>query len=286
MSFNSKRAFKTKLLKGIIYACATLTVGMLTLLIGYIFFKGLPHITWELLSTAPVYTKDTIGILPNILNTIYIIALTLIIALPLGVGAAIYLTEYAQNRKLINLVEFATETLSGIPSIIYGLVGLLFFARLLGLKVSLLSGSLTMSIVIIPIIIRTTQESLKTVPVSYREGALGLGATKWYMIRTIVLPSSLDGIIMGCILSVGRIVGESAALLFTAGLATNIASNLFQAYSSGGGTLSVALYMYAMERAEFDIAYAIAAILLLIVFGINLAAKLTRKYFKNKEIKG
>ncbi len=285
MSHKLKRKIFTNVFLGVIYLSVFITVVLLAVLIGYIFVRGIPHISWLLLSTAPVYTKDTIGILPNILNTLYIIFLTLLIALPLGVGAAIYLTEYASNKKFIALVEFTTETLAGIPSIIYGLVGLLFFARMLGLKVSLLAGCFTMVIVILPTIIRTTQESLKTVPESYRQGALGIGATKWYMIRTIVLPSSIDGIITGCILAIGRIVGESAALLFTAGLGTSIASNVFQAYQTGGGTLSVALYMYAAERAEFDIAFAIACILLILVFFINIATKITQKFFKNMKNK-
>ena len=203
--------------KTVVYLSAFLTVALLVVLIGYIFVRGLPHITGQLLSTAPSVLKDTIGILPNILNTLYIILFTLLIALPLGVGAAVYLTEYASNKTFIRIVEFATETLAGIPSIIYGLVGMLFFAQMLGFQTSLLSGGCTLVIMILPTIIRTTQESLKTVPQSYREGALGLGATKWYMIRTIILPSSVDGIVTGCILSIGRIVGESAALLFTAG---------------------------------------------------------------------
>ena len=231
----------------------------------------------QLLSTAPSVLKDTIGILPNILNTLYIILFTLLIALPLGVGAAVYLTEYASNKTFIRIVEFATETLAGIPSIIYGLVGMLFFAQMLGFQTSLLSGGCTLVIMILPTIIRTTQESLKTVPQSYREGALGLGATKWYMIRTIILPSSLDGIVTGCILSVGRIVGESAALLFTAGVGTVVANNIFAAFTRSGGTLSVALYMYVSERGEFDVGFAIAAILMLLVLCINGAAKLVGK---------
>ena len=197
-------------------------------------------------------------------------------------GAAVYLTEYATNRRLISIVEFATETLAGIPSIIYGLVGMLFFAQMLGFKTSLLSGGCTLVIMILPTIIRTTQESLKTVPASYREGALGLGATKWYMIRTIILPSSLNGIITGCILSIGRIVGESAALLFTAGVGTVVAGNIIKAFSRSGGTLSVALYMYVSERGEFDVGFAIAAILMILVLCINGAAKLAGKKLKNK----
>lgn len=283
---NEKKSLKRRLydkgLKALVYFCALLTVALLVILIGYILVKGLPHISWEFLSTKPSIRSGTIGILPNILNTLYIIVFTLLIALPIGVGAAVYLTEYAKNRRLVSLVEFATETLAGIPSIIYGLVGMLFFAQMLGFKTSLLSGGCTLVIMILPTIIRTTQESLKTVPQSYREGALALGATKWHMIRTIILPSSIDGIVTGCILSVGRIVGESAALLFTAGVGTVIADNVFKAFSSSGGTLSVALYMYVSERGEFDVGFAIAAILLLLVLGINALAKLAQRKLKNR----
>ena len=264
MSHSAKRKAKATVLKVLVYGSAFLTVAVLVALLGYIFVRGIPNITWQLLSTKPSVIKDTIGILPNLLNTLYIILLTLIIALPLGVGAAVYLTEYATSKTFIKVVEFTTETLAGIPSIIYGLVGMMVF-------------------VILPTIIRTTQESLKTVPAGYREGALGLGATRWYMIRTIVLPSSISGIITGCILAVGRIVGESAALLFTAGSATIIASNIFDAYTRGGGTLSVALYMYAAERGEFEVAFAIAAILLILVFLINMATRLVQVKMKQKK---
>lgn len=273
-----RRHIKGNLLTGLMYSCAAFTVLLLAGLLGYIFVRGLPEISWQLLSTKPSILKDTIGILPNLLNTLYVILLTLLIALPLGVGAAIYLTEYAKNKKFAALIEFATETLAGIPSIIYGLVGMLVFVRLFGLGTSLLSGCLTLVIMILPTIIRTTQESLKTVPQSYREGALGLGATKWHMIRTIILPSSMSGIVTGCILSIGRIVGESAALLFTAGSTALIAQNILVAYTRDGGTLSVALYLYAGERAEFGVAFAIAAILLIVVFLLNCAAKLAQKF--------
>lgn len=274
----ARRRIKGNLLTGLMYSCAAFTVLLLAGLLGYIFVRGLPEISWQLLSTKPSILNDTIGILPNLLNTLYVILLTLLIALPLGVGAAIYLTEYAKNKKFAALIEFATETLSGIPSIIYGLVGMLVFVRLFGLGTSLLSGCLTLVIMILPTIIRTTQESLKTVPQSYREGALGLGATKWHMIRTIILPSSMSGIVTGCILSIGRIVGESAALLFTAGSTALIAQNILEAYTRDGGTLSVALYLYAGERAEFGVAFAIAAILLIVVFLLNCAAKLAQKF--------
>lgn len=280
MSF--KRRIYEKGLRGIIYFCALLTVSLLLALLGYILIKGLPHISWDFLTSKPSVIRDTIGILPNILNTLYMIVFTLLIALPLGVGAAVYLTEYAESKRLVSIVEFATETLAGIPSIIYGLVGMLFFCQMLGFKTSLLAGGCTLVIMILPTIIRTTQESLKTVPQSYREGALALGATKWYMIRTIILPSSIDGIVTGCILSVGRIVGESAALLFTAGVGTAIANNIFKAFGSSGGTLSVALYMYVSERGEFEVGFAIAAILLILVLGINALAKLAKRKLKNK----
>lgn len=279
---SKKRKAIGAVLKGCIYLAAAFTVLMLVLIIGYILVKGVPYITWGLLSTAPSALNNTIGILPNILNTLYVILLTILIVLPLGVGAAIYLNEYASSKRLVGMIEATVEILAAIPSIIYGLVGMLFFSNFLGFKMSLLSGCLTLVIVILPTIIRTTQESLKTVPQSYREGALGLGATKWYMIRTIVVPCSLDGIVTGCILAIGRIVGESAALLFTAGLAAGAVNSIFTAYSASGGTLSVALYMYVSERGEFDIGFAIAAILMLLVLLINGATKLVQKKLKQK----
>lgn len=277
-----RKAYSTAL-SVLIWLAAGFTVALLVIMIGYILIKGLPNITWQLLSTAPSALNDTIGILPNILNTVYVILLTLIIVLPLGVGAAVYLTEYATSRRFVRILESTVETLAAIPSIIYGLVGMLFFSNFLGLQMSLLSGCLTLVIMILPTIIRTTQESLKTVPQSFREGALGLGATKWHMIRTIVVPCSLDGIVTGCILAIGRIVGESAALLFTAGLAAGTVTDIITAYQSSGGTLSVALYMYVSERGEFEIGFAIAAILLLLVVGINAATKLAQKKFKQKQ---
>lgn len=279
---SSKRKITGWILHFLIYAATVLTVGMLVLMIGYIMVRGLPYITWQLLSTAPSALKNTIGILPNILNTLYVILLTLVIVLPLGVGAAIYLNEYATGKKMVKIIEATVETLAAIPSIIYGLVGMLFFSNFLGLQMSLLSGCLTLVIMILPTIIRTTQESLKTVPLSYREGALGLGATKWYMIRTIVVPCSLDGIVTGCILAIGRIVGESAALLFTAGLAAGTVTNIFKAYANSGGTLSVALYMYVSERGEFEVGFAIAAILMLLVLLINGATKLVQRMLKSR----
>ena len=282
---SGRRKAYDRVLRFLLYFCATLTCALLIFIIGYIFVRGLPHVTWEFLSTEPSYINDTIGILPNIANTIYIVVVTLIIILPLGVGAAVYLTEYAKNQKLVAAIEFATETLTGIPSIIFGLVGMLFFCELLGLQASLLAGSLTLVIATIPTIIRTTQESLKTVPQSYREASLGLGAGKWHMIRTVVLPSSIDGIVTGCILAIGRIVGESAALLFTAGMGMSM-NNFFGSVSnfmhSSGSSLTVALDVYARERAEFDVAFAIAAILMLLTLIINLAASLVGRKLKKK----
>ena len=279
----ARRRVYDGVMKGLVLLGAGLTIALLVALIGYILVRGLPHVTWQLLSTSPSMMKGTIGILPNILNTLYLILFTLLISLPLGVGAAVYLTEYAKNRRFAEMVEFATETLPGIPSILYGLVGMLFFCQMLGFKTSLLSGGCTLVVMILPTIIRTTQESLKTVPQSYREGALGLGASKWHMIRTIVLPSSLDGIVTGCILSVGRIVGESAALLFTAGVGTVVASNIFAAFTRSGGSLSVALYMYVSERGEFDVGFAIAAILMVLVLCVNGAAKLAKNKLSAKK---
>ena len=279
----ARRRVYDGVMKGLVLLGAGLTIALLVALIGYILVRGLPHVTWQLLSTSPSMMKGTIGILPNILNTLYLILFTLLISLPLGVGAAVYLTEYAKNRRFAEMVEFATETLAGIPSILYGLVGMLFFCQMLGFKTSLLSGGCTLVVMILPTIIRTTQESLKTVPQSYREGALGLGASKWHMIRTIVLPSSLDGIVTGCILSVGRIVGESAALLFTAGVGTVVASNIFAAFTRSGGSLSVALYLYVSERGEFDVGFAIAAILMVLVLCVNGAAKLAKNKLSAKK---
>ena len=259
----------------------TLTCALVLFLIVYILYKGLPNITWELLSTSPSYLSGTIGILPDILNTVYLFLATLVFVLPLGVGAAIYLTEYAKNKRIVAIIEYAAETLSGIPSIIYGLVGMLFFCQFLGFQTSIIAGALTLVIMNLPTVMRTTQESLKTVPQSYREGAFGLGAGKWRVIRTVVLPGCIDGVITGCILSVGRILGESAALLFTAGVA-HVVNGLFEGLASSGASLTVALYVYAKERGKFDVAFAIAAILMIFALIINLAAALVGKYFKKR----
>ena len=276
-----ERKVKCTILNILMYMAASLICFILLGLIGYILYRGLGNISWELLSTKPSLIRGTTGILPNILNTLYIIIITLVIVLPLGVGAAIYLNEYAGNKKIVRIIELATETLAGIPSIIYGLVGMLIFVQFFSLGTSLLAGSLTLVIMTLPTIIRTTQESLKTVPNGYREGSLALGAGKWYMIRTVVLPSAIDGIVTGCILSVGRIVGESAALLFTAGMANEILSFKNAVLpGSAGSTLTVSLYMYAKERGEFEIAFAIAAILLILTFIINMSAKLAASLLK------
>lgn len=276
----SRRAYDVGM-RALVWLCAGLTCALLAFLIGYIFYRGIPGLTWDLLSGQTGYIKNTIGILPNILNTLYIILVAMVIVLPLGVGAAIYLTEYAENRKLVSLIEFAAETLTGIPSIIFGLVGMLFFVQKMNLQAGILAGGLTLVVMILPTILRTTQESLKTVPQSYREGAFGLGAGKWRVIRTVVLPGCIDGVITGCILSVGRILGESAALLFTAGVA-HVVNGLFEGLANSGASLTVALYVYAKERGKFDVAFAIAAILMILALIINLAAALVGKYFKKR----
>ena len=265
----------------LMWLAAGITAALTLFLLGYVLIKGLPNISWELLSTKPSYLRGTVGILPDILNTLYIILTTLLFVLPLGVGAAIYLTEYATKRKLVGMIEYAAETLSGIPSIIYGLFGSLFFCQFMDLDKSLLAGALTLVIMNLPTIMRTTQESLKTVPQSYREGAFGLGAGKWRVIRTVVLPNCVEGVITGCILSVGRIVGESAALLFTAGFAHAL-NGFFEGLFSSGATLTVALYVYATEDGNFEVAFAIAAILMILTLLINLSATLIGKYFERK----
>ena len=256
-----------------------ITAALTAYIVGYVLIQGIPNLNWEFLSTKPSYLTETIGILPDILNTVYIVIATLVVVIPLGVGAAVYLTEYATNQKVVGIIEYAAEALSGIPSIIYGLVGMLMFSNNFG--TCLTAGALTLAIMNLPTIMRNTQESLKTVPQSYREGAFGLGAGKWRVIRTVVLPNCLDGVVTGCILSVGRILGESAALLFTAGFAHSL-NGFFDGLSSAGATLTVALYVYAKEQGEFGVAFAIAAILMVLAFGINLAASAVTKHFQKK----
>ena len=275
------RRIKDWLLQGVMYLCAGITCALLIFLIGYIFFRGIPHLSWQLLSTQTSYIKDTIGILPNILNNIYIIIVSMVIVVHLGVFAANYLTEYATNKKIVRLISFATETLTGIPSIIFGLVGMLFFVQILGIKQGILAGGLTLVVMVLPTIISNTTESLKTVPASYREGSLALGSGKWHMVRTVVLPNSIDGIVTGCILAIGRIVGESAALLFTAGFGL-VLNDFFTALNSSSATLTVALYVFASERGEIDVAFAIATILMILTFILNFAANFAAKKLKRK----
>ena len=268
-------------MRALMALAALSTAALVAFLLVYVLGKGIPHLSWELLSTKPSYLTERIGILPDILNTLYIVAAALGITLPLGVGAAVYLTEYAENKRIVSAIELAAETLSGIPSIIYGLVGMLFFCQFMSMKTSLLAGALTLVIMNLPTMMRTTQESLKTVPQSYREGAFGLGAGKWRVIRTVVLPGCVDGILTGCILSVGRIIGESAALLFTAGFAHSL-NGFLEGLNSAGATLTVALYVYAKEQGEFDVAFAIAAILMLLALAIDLTAVLVGRYFNHR----
>lgn len=276
MSFEKKRALWNHCVKFAVYAASVLTASLLLGLIGYILYRGLPNLSWELVSTQTSYLRGTIGILPNLVNTLYIILVAMAIVLPLGVGAAIYLTEYATNRHLTRLIEFAAETLSGIPSILFGLVGILLFVQRMGLGAGILAGGLTLVMMILPTVVRTTQESLKTVPQAYREGALALGAGKWRMIRTVVLPSAVDGIVTGCILAIGRITGESAALLFTAGFGLKL-NGFVKALRASSATLTVALYVYASEQGKIDVAFAIALILLALTLAINLGANYAGK---------
>ena len=276
-----KRKAYIWIMKILMWISVAITCGLVIFVIGFVLYKGVPNITWKLLTTKPSYLTKNIGILPDILNTFYIVIATLVVVLPHGVGAAIYLTEYATNKKLVAVIEYAAETLSSIPSIIYGLVGMLFFCEFLKMQTSILAGAMTLVIMNLPTIMRTTQESLKTVPQSYREGAFGLGAGKWRVIRTVVLPSCVDGIMTGCILAIGRILGESAALLFTAGFAHTI-NGFIDGLGRAGATLTVALYVYAKEQGEFEVAFAIAAILMILALLVNLAAKFTGLYFKKK----
>ena len=276
MSFEKKRALWNHCVKFAVYAASVLTASWLVGLIGSILYRGLPNLSWELVSTQTSYLRGTIGILPNLVNTLYIILVAMAIVLPLGVGAAIYLTEYAANRHLTRLIEFAAETLSGIPSILFGLVGMLLFVQRMGLGAGILAGGLTLVMMILPTVVRTTQESLKTVPQAYREGALALGAGKWRMIRTVVLPSAVDGIVTGCILAIGRITGESAALLFTAGFGLKL-NSFVKALRASSATLTVALYVYASEQGKIDVAFAIALILLALTLVINLGANYAGK---------
>lgn len=278
---NTKRNVYVWAMRILMWLAAGSAAALTLFLVGYVLVQGIPNITWDFLSTKPSYLSDNIGILPDILNTVYIVLATLLIVIPLGVGAAVYLTEYATNKRIVGVIEYAAEALSGIPSIIYGLVGMLMFSNNFG--TCLMAGALTLAIVNLPTIMRNTQESLKTVPQSYREGAFGLGAGKWRVIRTVVLPNCIDGVITGCILSVGRILGESAALLFTAGFAHSL-NGFFEGLGSAGATLTVAMYVYAKEQGEFGVAFGIAAILMVLAFLINLAATAVAKHFQRRNI--
>lgn len=272
------------ILKVLIYLAAGVAIALLVGIMGYVFVRGLPQVSWQLLSTVQSSLKGTFGILGNIINTIYIIVITLIIAAPIGIGSAIYLNEYAKPGKLVRTIEFTTEILSGIPSIIFGLFGMVFFGMTLKLGYSVLTGSFTLTLMVLPLITRNTQEALKTVPDSYRSGALGIGATKWYMIRTILLPSAAPGILTGVILSIGRIVGESAALLFTAGSGFQLPKNLFGKLFESSGTLTVQLYL-SMQKAKYDQAFGIAVVLLIIVLGINLLTRFLTNRFDVTKLK-
>lgn len=280
--FSARRRIWGGTMRGLMLLCAAVTCALAVFLIVYVLVKGVPNLSWQLLSTKPSYLDGSIGILPDIITTVCTVLTTLLVVLPLGVCAAVYLTEYAANKRVVAVIEYAAETLSGIPSIIYGLVGQMFFCQFLGMKKSLLTGAMTLVIMNLPTIMRTTQESLKTVPQSYREGAFGLGAGKWRTIRTVVLPGCVDGVLTGCILAVGRILGETAALLYTAGFAHTLYNSLRATLEGSGATLSVALYVYAKEQGEFDVAFAIAAILMALALLINLAAMLTGRYFKKR----
>lgn len=281
---------------GLIYFCAAFSVVLLAAIICYVLFRGVPSVNWEFLTTVTSVRKGTVGIAGNIVNTVLIVLLTMLLAIPVGIGAAIYLNEYARPGKLVSLIEFATETLSGIPSIIFGLFGMLFFGQTLGLGYSLLTGALTLILMVLPLITRNTQEALKTVPDSYRHGSVGLGAGKWYTIRTILLPSAMPGIITGVILAIGRIVGESAALLFTAGSAKALPKSVMDfvprllstadgylldggKFTQSGGTMTVQLYLSATSEGDFDTAFGIAVVLLILVFMINLGTKLLADKF-------
>ena len=280
--FSARRRIWGGTMRGLMLLCAAVTCALAVFLIVYVLVKGVPNLSWQLLSTKPSYLDGSIGILPDIITTVCTVLTTLLVVLPLGVCAAVYLTEYAANKRVVAVIEYAAETLSGIPSIIYGLVGQMFFCQFLGMKKSLLAGAMTLVIMNLPTIMRTTQESLKTVPQSYREGAFGLGAGKWRTIRTVVLPGCVDGVLTGCILAVGRILGETAALLYTAGFAHTLYNSLRATLEGSGATLSVVLYVYAKEQGEFDVAFAIAAILMALALLINLAAMLTGRYFKKR----
>ena len=281
MAINTRK-IKDFSIRMLIYICAAFSVFLVIGIIIYVLMKGLSAVNWSFLTSVTSVLKGTVGIAGNIVNTILIIFISMVIATPIGVGSAIYLNEYAKPGKVVSLIEYATETLSGIPSIIFGLFGMMFFGEKLGLGYSLLTGSLTLIIMVLPLITRNTQEALKTVPNTYRNGAIGLGSGKWHMIRTILIPSAMPGIITGAILAIGRIVGESAALLFTAGSAKLLPKGidgLFDKPFQSGGTLTIQMYLSATSEGDFEPAFGIAVVLLIIVLGINLTTKALTKHF-------
>lgn len=276
-------------LKTLMYVCAGISIAIFAGIVSYVFYRGLPYVNFKFLTSVRSALNQTEGIAGNIVNTLYIVVLTLLIVTPIGIGSAIYLNEYAKPGKIVRLIEFTTETLSGIPSIIFGLFGMVFFGITLGFSYSLLTGAFTLSLMVLPLITRSTQEALKTVPQSYRDGAVGIGATKWYMIRTILLPSAMPGILTGVILSIGRIVGESAALLFTAGSGYflpkfgDYGEGLIEKVMESGGSLTIELYL-SMSNAKYDVAFGIAVVLLFVVFTINILTKvLARRFDVNRK---
>ena len=272
---NRKRRISDDILTAVIYLSAFIAVAILVGIIGYVFFRGISQVSWSFLTNVQSASKGTVGIAGNIVNTLYIVILTLLVVTPIGIGGAIYLSEYAKPGKFVSLIEFTIETLTGIPSIIFGLFGSVFFGEVLKLKYSMLTGALTLTIMVLPLIARNTQEALKTVPDSYRSGALGIGATKWYMIRTIILPSAMPGILPGVILAIGRIVGESAALLFTAGSGYDLPKGgigLVRKLFEPGGTMTIELYLQ-MAKGKYDVAFGIACVLLVLVLVMNFLAK-------------
>lgn len=281
--FEKKNRLSDEILNILIHTASLFAVFILVVIIGYILYRGIPIFDFSYLVTTTSILDDTIGILPNIINTLYIICLTLLVACPIGIGGAIYLNEYAKNKKFVTIISFTTEILSGIPSIIYGLFGMLFFGNVCNFGFSILTGSLTLAIMILPIISRNTQTALETVPKSYREAALGIGATKWYMIRTVLLPSCMPGILTGIILAMGRIVAESAALLFTAGSVHVLPSSFFGHFLSSGGTLTIELYLQ-MAKGNYDVAFVIALVLIVIVLTLNMLAKYITKKFDVHEV--
>ena len=280
--YNKKSRFSDNLLNFFIQFSTLISIVLLVVIIGYICYRGIPHFSFDYLINTTSILKKTVGILPNIINTLYMIVVTLLIAGPISIGGAIYLNEYATNKKLVHIISFTTEVLAGIPSIIYGLFGMLFFGGVLNLSYSILTGAFTLAIMILPIVSRNTQIALQAVPKSYREAALGIGATKWYMIRIVLLPSAIPGILTGIILAMGRIVAESAALLFTAGSLSILPTNVFSHLFSSGATLTIQLYL-EMAKANYESAFVIALILVVIVLLLNFTAKwISKKFDVNK----